>query len=565
MQKLWRFGVVAAAIIGMTCTATAPAMAAPIAAAPTSSATVSGATGSGTMAISATAASGAATGDTAATDGYPSSGMAPAAAQVTDAPAAPTDEIPEPPAAPTSIDPGPYMARTLTSAPKDPAWLTHFNLYREASGLAPVTNNPAWDAAIKKHAEYLVRSDRSYTTDAHSEVPGTKYYSAEGNDAARTSNIIQSSVKKSGVAAIDGWLSAPYHAFAMLLPSLEKVAYADYYSTGKAASWVTWAGGLNVIKGLRTPSGHDPRTVLFPGAGMTTDMPNFSGNESPDPLAECPSGWRGLNDTVGLPLIVINNARFDSQLRAAVTRSNGTVVGDSAQGTLCVVSDQRSNDYAIFLITKKAYTNGYYTARVEQPGKPAIEWAFGVNTKKKPRLGCSGFPDVAASDKFCKHITWFANQKITKPANNVYGATDDVNRGSMVTFLFRMLNPGKAQPKCTSNPFPDVPKTHRFCGYIKWAADNGIAQGYSDGKYRPENSVTRGAMAAFLYRIAGPAGAAKKCAVKPFKDVAATDTFCGVITWMKNEKLTSGVGNGTNYGIKDSVTRGQMAAFLYRL
>lgn len=54
-----------------------------------------------------------------------------------------------------------------------------------------------------------------------------------------------------------------------------------------------------------------------------------------------------------------------------------------------------------------------------------------------------------------------------------------------------------------SHQFPDVPTDHPFHGDITWMADNGIAQGFDDGTYRPSNAVTRQAMAAFMRRLNG--------------------------------------------------------------
>jgi hypothetical protein len=51
-----------------------------------------------------------------------------------------------------------------------------------------------------------------------------------------------------------------------------------------------------------------------------------------------------------------------------------------------------------------------------------------------------------------------------------------------------------------SHQFSDVPTSHIFHGHITWAADNGIATGYSDGKFRPNDPVSRGASVAFLHR-----------------------------------------------------------------
>jgi len=49
--------------------------------------------------------------------------------------------------------------------------------------------------------------------------------------------------------------------------------------------------------------------------------------------------------------------------------------------------------------------------------------------------------------------------------------------------------------------FTDVLPGHPFYDDIEWVAANGIANGYSDGTFRPSDPVTRQSMAAFLHRL----------------------------------------------------------------
>lgn len=176
---------------------------------------------------------------------------------------------------------------------------------------------------------------------------------------------------------------------------------------------------------------------------------------------------------------------------------------------------------------------------------------------------CRPFPDVTSKNTHCSNITWLKGKGITKPEGGKYMPGKSVNRGSMVTFLYRLTHDGASAPACSSKPFPDVAVDNVHCGAIQWARDTGLAKGYQDGSYGPNNAVTRGAMATFIYRIAS-GSAAPLCAVKPYKDVASDYVHCGAITWMKQSGLTSGIG-GNKYGRMDSVNRASMASFLKRM
>ena len=73
----------------------------------------------------------------------------------------------------------------------------------------------------------------------------------------------------------------------------------------------------------------------------------------------------------------------------------------------------------------------------------------------------------------------------------------------MSAFLYRFAGePNGADPVCETAPFEDVPTSNAFCGEIEWMAEVGITTIPSDGDFRPDDTMNRQAMAAFLYRYA---------------------------------------------------------------
>lgn len=126
-------------------------------------------------------------------------------------------------------------------------------------------------------------------------------------------------------------------------------------------------------------------------------------------------------------------------------------------------------------------------------------------------------------------------------------------------------SPDGEEPVCSQAPFSDVPVGHRFCGEIAWAAAEGIAFGHLDGSFRPSVPVARQASAAFLYRFEGrPDGVRPACAAAPFSDVPKAHAFCGEIAWAARSGITNGFGDGS-FRPTISVSRQAMATFLYRL
>jgi hypothetical protein len=109
--------------------------------------------------------------------------------------------------------------------------------------------------------------------------------------------------------------------------------------------------------------------------------------------------------------------------------------------------------------------------------------------------------------------------------------------------------------------FPDVGSTHPFLTEISWLASTGITAGFADGTFRPQDSVKRQAMGAFLYRMAGePPGPFPD---PGFPDVISTHPFLTEISWLATTGVTTGFSDGT-FRPNDEVTRQAMAAFLWR-
>ncbi len=105
-----------------------------------------------------------------------------------------------------------------------------------------------------------------------------------------------------------------------------------------------------------------------------------------------------------------------------------------------------------------------------------------------------GFTDVAGTTH-ADAIAWVADQEIAAGrGDGTFGPNDDVTRGQMATFLTRAL-----ELPAGDASFPDAVGTTHEEG-ISAVAEAGITEGRADGTFGPNDSVTRGQMAAFLQR-----------------------------------------------------------------
>ncbi|MCC5954295.1 MAG: S-layer homology domain-containing protein, partial [Acidimicrobiia bacterium] len=179
------------------------------------------------------------------------------------------------------------------------------------------------------------------------------------------------------------------------------------------------------------------------------------------------------------------------------------------------------------------------------------EWA----TTGTVRLG---FTDVGVDHPFVDDVIWAADGGVTTGYDDgTFRPTDAVSRQAMAAFLWRIA--GQPAPTSAAD-FTDVDAHHPFADAIAWLAEEGVTTGYDDGTFRPTDAVSRQAMAAFLWRIAGqptPTTAAD------FTDVDADHPFAEPIAWLAEEGITTGYDDGT-FRPTDPVSRQAMVAFLHR-
>ena len=108
--------------------------------------------------------------------------------------------------------------------------------------------------------------------------------------------------------------------------------------------------------------------------------------------------------------------------------------------------------------------------------------------------------------------------------------------------------------------FIDVSSTDWFYEDVRYAFENQLMEGTSDTTFSPALATTRGMIVAILYRLEGEPSVAGAC---PFDDVQPGSYYEKAITWAAGNQIVEGYGNG-KFGPDDDITREQMAAILYR-
>ena len=190
-----------------------------------------------------------------------------------------------------------------------------------------------------------------------------------------------------------------------------------------------------------------------------------------------------------------------------------------------------------------------------EPSKPAEP------EPSKPAEPAQSFSDVHEGDMFYREITWLAGQNITTGwVDGTFRPHESIEREAIAAFFYRMSGSPEVQlPK--DSPFTDVKEGDPFYKEIVWFQQQGITTGWPDKTFRPHDPVSREAMAAFFYRYSGKPPFEVQNA--PFKDVPEQNMFYREIAWLHDSKITTGWDDGT-FRPHESISREAMAAFLYR-
>lgn len=108
--------------------------------------------------------------------------------------------------------------------------------------------------------------------------------------------------------------------------------------------------------------------------------------------------------------------------------------------------------------------------------------------------------------------------------------------------------------------FTDVPDGAWYAQAVNKVADGGLMNGTTDTTFDPDAYVTRGMVAAVLWRLSG---SPEPEAPSGFSDVQDWYYYADAVAWAQASGVANGLGDGT-FGGGGTVTREQLAVFLYR-
>ena len=274
-------------------------------------------------------------------------------------------------------------------------------------------------------------------------------------------------------------------------------------------------------------------SAVYTGSGIKYEKATIAGHSSGMRYTYAPDVATGATlDAAGLPLTV------------------GTYT------VTATYSDASSYGYktATFTITKATPAGTPSFTKIETSGKTLADTKLTVGTIRPAGTITWDLP-LTTVLKDGKEYAW------------TFTPTDTHNYTTLTGKLIPYVDdgtdyiPGVIDGNSGSFNFHDVSRFDYFYDAVKWAAENGIASGTGRYTFSPDAVCTRAQTVTFLWRAAGsPMPRYRTCA---FTDVDSRDYYYNAVLWAVEQGITTGL-TATTFGPDVTVSRGQVATFLYR-
>ena len=174
------------------------------------------------------------------------------------------------------------------------------------------------------------------------------------------------------------------------------------------------------------------------------------------------------------------------------------------------------------------------------------------------------FTDVASDAWYAQAVAYVYRQGLMSgTAQDRFSPDLTTNRAMLVTILYRLAGSPAVD---SGSAFTDVSGGDWFASGVAWASANGIVTGYGDGRFGPNDPITREQMAAILYRYAGFAGqsTAGRADLSGYTDAGQVSPYAAeAMGWAVDRGLITGVSADT-LSPGGSATRAQVATILMR-
>lgn len=187
------------------------------------------------------------------------------------------------------------------------------------------------------------------------------------------------------------------------------------------------------------------------------------------------------------------------------------------------------------------------------------------NTPDKANQGwrTPSYYDVPTTEWYHNAVLYVSEQGMMAGNNGYFSPNDRLTRGMMAQILYNI----EKTPGAGTASFPDVTSSDWFASAASWASTQGFMSGYSNGRFGPNDPITREQLAAILFRYSSTKGynVSASAELSTFPDNAATsDWAVSAMRWAVGTGLLSGKTGvaGTRLDPTGTATRAEVAQIL---
>jgi hypothetical protein len=183
-----------------------------------------------------------------------------------------------------------------------------------------------------------------------------------------------------------------------------------------------------------------------------------------------------------------------------------------------------------------------------------------LDTKDATPIITNPYSDVSDGAWYKDAVLYVTNQGLFQGSDGKFMPTTGMNRAMFITVVWRLSGSPKAT---TTSSFTDVSSGAWYKDALDWAVENGVTDGIGDGKFGPNNLITREQVATMLLRYEKVIGGDTTATgdLSSFTDANQVSSYAQEgMAWAVGHKIINGDGNRLKP--KNTATRAEVAQMM---
>ena len=202
------------------------------------------------------------------------------------------------------------------------------------------------------------------------------------------------------------------------------------------------------------------------------------------------------------------------------------------------------------------FTGWYADAALTQPIETTVYAGWRAETGDLP------FTDVGADAWYRDDVQYVYDKGLmTGTTADRFAPNGSMTRAMLVTVLWRQAGSPVVN---YAMDFSDVAEGAWYAEAVRWAAAEGVVGGYGDGRFGPDDPITREQLATILFRhLVGDGAAELADWLRPYADADQIGAYAvPAMQWAVGHEVLKG--DGDQLAPQGTATRAQVAAVLHR-